>query len=338
MSAVFLSYRRVDSEAWCRRLSDHLSLRFGDDMVFRDVDDLKAGMQWQREIDAALRGTRVVLVLIGPLWFAKRQRLRLADPRDVLRREITMALKSPRRKVVPVLLGGASLPDPLQLPRPLRALCAWQAVSLRDRQWRSDVERLVERLREVMPAPRSAQSPLEQIHRRLQQEQDRYFELLDPRPQQALALARATLKTLNRVCPLHPQDADLQLVRGYTHKNIAMALQRRGQPEGAEQALDEAWRTFSTAARERPGDAGAWNGMGSVCMLRGQLKQALRCIERALRLEPGYQAAIHDKAVVLAALAAGGAQAAPSRSSRRSTLPTAERGKSGRNSTTRGRL
>jgi tetratricopeptide (TPR) repeat protein len=338
MSTVFLSYRRIDSQTWCKRLSDHLSLRFGDDMVFRDVDDLKAGMQWQREIDAALRGTRLVLVLIGPKWLAKSQRQRLADPRDVLRREITLALQSPRRKVVPVLLGGASMPKPTLLPRPLRALCDWQAVSLRDRQWRPDVERLVERLHELMPARRSDGSALEQVHHRLQQEQSRYFELLDQHPQQALTLARATLKTLNRVCPLHPQDSDLQLVRGYTHKNVAMALQRRGQWEGAEQALEEAWRTFSTATRERPADAGAWNGMGSVCVVRGQLKQSLRYIERALRLHPGYPAALQDKAAVLAALANRGAQTAPSRSSRLSTLPTAERGSSGRNSTTRGRL
>jgi hypothetical protein len=118
MPRVFVSYRRADSAAWCKKLSDHLSLRFGDDMVFRDVDDLQPGMRWRREIDAALRGAEVVLVLIGPQWFTPGQRHRLADPRDVLRQEIATALRSPRRKVVPVLLGGATLPDAAALPRP----------------------------------------------------------------------------------------------------------------------------------------------------------------------------------------------------------------------------
>jgi hypothetical protein len=303
MPALFLSYRRVDSAVWCARLSNHLSLRFGDDMVFRDVDDLQAGMRWQREIDAALRGTRVVLVLVGPRWFAASQRRRLADPRDVLRREIAAALASPRRKVVPVLVGGASMPDPKQLPRALRPLCSWQAVALRDRQWRADVERLVERLRELMPVPRDAVSALERIHGGLQQQQDRFFELLDSAPRRALMLARSTLQTLNRVCPAHPRDTDLQLVRGYTHKNIAMVLQRLGQDEAAEQALDEAWRTYSTAAQERPADAGAWNGMGSVCLVRGQLKPALRYIDKALQRVPDYPAALHDRAALLSLLA-----------------------------------
>ncbi len=302
MPSVFLSYRRVDSAAWCARLSDHLSLRFGDDMVFRDVDDLRAGMRWQQEIDAALRGTRVVLVLIGPKWFSARQRRRLADPRDVLRREIATALESRRRKVVPVLLGGASLPRAADLPRALRLLCEWQAVALRDRQWRPDVERLVERLRELVDVQRSTRTTLEQIHDRLQREQTQYFALLDGNPKRALVVAQSTLQTLNRVCPLHPQDTELKLVRGYTHKNVAMAQQRLGRVDAVEQALDQAWRTFTTATRERPDDAGAWNGMGSVAMLRGKVKEALRYIDKALSLMPDYPAALHDRAVALAAM------------------------------------
>jgi tetratricopeptide (TPR) repeat protein len=279
-----------------------LSLRFGDDMVFRDIDDLKAGMRWQQEIDAALRGTLVVLVLIGPKWFSAGQRRRLADPRDVLRREIATALQSPRRRVIPVLVGGATLPKSAQLPRALRPLCEWQAVALRDRQWRPDVDRLVERLRELVNVPSSTRITLEQIHDRLQGEQTRYFALLDNNPKGALEVAQSTLRTLNRVCPSHPQDAELKLVRGYTHKNVAMAMQRLGHTVAAEKALDEAWRTFTTATRERPRDAGAWNGMGSVAMLRGELRPALRYIDKALSLMPDYPAALQDRATVLAAM------------------------------------
>lgn len=300
MPAVFLSYRRADSAAWCERLSDHLSLRFGDDIVFRDVDDLQPGMRWRREIDAALRGAVVVLVLIGPHWFAVRQRRRLADPKDVLRREIATALRSPRRKVVPVLLGGASLPDSAALPPPLRSLCEWQACPLRDRQWRRDVEALVERLRQLVPG--LGRLTLAQIHQRLQDEQERYFELLGGNPQRALALAHTTMRRLNRVCPRYPQDADLQLTRGYCHKNIAMALQRLGRGDEAKLALEQADRTFRTAVAERPADAGAWNGLGSVAALRGQLKQALRHVDKALKLVPAYPAALEDKRQLLAAL------------------------------------
>jgi hypothetical protein len=40
MAAVIRSYRRSDGAARCVRLSDHLSLPFGEEIVFRDVDDL----------------------------------------------------------------------------------------------------------------------------------------------------------------------------------------------------------------------------------------------------------------------------------------------------------
>jgi tetratricopeptide (TPR) repeat protein len=302
MPAVFLSYRRSDSAAWCARLSNHLNLRFGDDIAFRDIDDLLPGMRWRREIDAALRGAVVVLVLIGPQWFATRQRRRLADPKDVLRQEIATALRSPRRKVVPVLLGGAALPDADALPRPLRALCEWQACPLRDRQWRRDVEALVERLRQLVPG---LGTTLAQIRQRLSDEQERYFALLDEDPKGALAAASATIRTLNRVCPRHPQDADLQLTRGYCHKNIAMALQRLRRNDAADLALDEAERTFRTATSERPDDAGAWNGLGSVAAVRGRLKEALRHVDKALQLEPNYPAALHDWRELKAALGAG---------------------------------
>lgn len=303
MPAVFLSYRRRDSAAWCGKLSDHLSLRFGDDIVFRDVDDLQPGMRWRREIDAALRGAEVVLVLIGPQWFDARQRRRLADPKDVLRQEIATAMRSPRRKVVPVLLGGSAMPDAQALPKALRALCDWQACELRDRQWRRDVATLVERLRELVPG--LGRITLAQIHQRLQAEQERYFALLDDSPARALATARATMRLLNRACPRHPQDAQLQLVRGYCHKNIAMALLRMQRQDAAAQALDEADRTFRTAVRERPRDAGAWNGLGSVAALRGQPKRALQNVNKALELAPDYAAALHDRQQLLAAMERG---------------------------------
>ncbi len=303
MPALFLSYRRADSAAWCARLGEHLNLRFGADLVFRDVDDLAPGMRWQREIEAALRGTQVVLVLIGPKWFAPRQRARLADPRDVLRREIAAALASPRRKVIPVLVGGARLPAAEALPRPLRSLLAWQACPLRDAHWRRDVTVLVERLRELVPALR--RGTLAEIHTELWQQQERYFALLDATPARALAQAQRTLRLLDRVCPRHPQDGDLQLTRGYSHKNVAQALQRLGRGDEAGAALDTAERTFRTALAERPADAGAWNGLGSVLALRGRLREALRCVDKALKLQPDYPAAQADRAQLLAALGRG---------------------------------
>lgn len=43
MAGVFISYRRTDGGGWAGRLRDHLTLRFGPNLVFQDVDDLEKG-------------------------------------------------------------------------------------------------------------------------------------------------------------------------------------------------------------------------------------------------------------------------------------------------------
>jgi hypothetical protein len=300
MAGVFISYRRADSLAWCDRLSGHLALRFGDDLVFRDLDDLKPGVRWRREIDASLGGAEVVLVMIGPRWFSKLQRRRLLDPGDVLRQEVARALRGPRRKVIPLLVGGAKMPHRADLPAPLRPLCEWQACMLRDRGWRLDVEKLVERLRELIPA--LGRGTIERIYQELTDDQMRYFAALDGNAAKALKIARDTLRKLNRVCPRHPQDVWLQLTRGYTHKNVAQALVRLGRDLEAADALDLAESTFATAVAERPRDAGAWNGLGSVEAVRGNLRKALKYVNKALAIQPDYPEAQQDRAGILAAL------------------------------------
>jgi hypothetical protein len=43
MSRVFISYRRADSAQSASKLYRHLSLRFGKDLIFQDVEDIKPG-------------------------------------------------------------------------------------------------------------------------------------------------------------------------------------------------------------------------------------------------------------------------------------------------------
>src|SRR5215470_8650115 len=107
MAGIFISYRRADSQIWADQLADSLILRFGGGLIWRDVDDIPAGEPWSREIRRALAAADAVLVLIGPDWLGNP---RLAERRDVLRHEIETALRS-RASVVPVLVGGAGIPE-----------------------------------------------------------------------------------------------------------------------------------------------------------------------------------------------------------------------------------
>ena len=298
MAGVFISYRRTDSGGWAGRLFDHLSLRFGKDLVFQDFDDIKPGENFLEVIRKGIKTCDVTLVLIGPNWLKNAEgRRRLDDPQDVLRMEISEALKGDRI-IIPVLLGKAGMPAPEDLPDPVKALSTKNAVEIADSRWNYDVGQLMARLRElILPAKESLS--LKQVQQELDRMQRRYFELLPHNAAEALELAQKTLAFLDHVCPLYPQDSYLQLVRGYLHKNEAMALRNFGRYEEVEKALNQAERVFDTMLLERPEDAGAWNGKGSVEALRGNLKEALGFIDRALQIDPNYEAARGDREEIL---------------------------------------
>jgi tetratricopeptide (TPR) repeat protein len=298
MSRIFISYRRADSAGHAGRLSDKLNLSFGQNLTFYDFEDIKPGTDFLHQIRAAISECKVMLVLIGPYWLKDvTDRQRLDDPRDVLRLEVTDALKRDIT-VIPVLLGGAKMPSAEDLPDPLKTLSRRQAVEITDSRWAYDVEQLIERLRElIMPVmPGERQIPLAQARQKLNQNQLDYFKLLANKPAEALELAQKGLAFLDQVSPIYPGDLYLQSVRGYLHKNRAMALRKLHRYEEFEKALVEANRVFDTLARE---SAGVWNGKGSVEALRGNFKEALHFIDLALSIDPDYEAAKRDRETIV---------------------------------------
>lgn len=303
MSGLFLSYRRKDSGPWVERLHEHLAVRFGESIVWRDVDDIALGKDFLRQIRGAVARADAVLVIIGPDWLKGR---RLFQPQDVLRGEVEVALGS-RKEVVPVLVGGARMPQRRQLPESIAALPARQAATLRDGEpWGNDINALIEGLREIVHARRKPQ-PLRSLHAKLDKAQYRYFELLEAKQTEAaLDFARAMLRLLDEQSPLYPQDPMLQLCRGYFLKNEFMALRDLGRAEEAEQRLLLAGRLFETLRQENGMRlAAAYNGIGSVQALSGEFETALRWIDAALALLPDYPAALEDRRMVLQHLGRG---------------------------------
>jgi hypothetical protein len=67
---------------------------------------------------------------------------RIADPDDFVRLEVETALQRPEVTPIPVLVSGAQMPRPEQLPEPLRPLTRRNALELSDVRWRYDVGRL----------------------------------------------------------------------------------------------------------------------------------------------------------------------------------------------------
>jgi hypothetical protein len=146
---VFLSYRRGDVGGYAGRLTDVLLQRLGAKNVFHDVTVIAPGQDYTAAIDRALDDSDAVLVMIGPGWLTAatpQATRRLFEADDYVRLELAGALHRNVR-VVPVLVGGASLPVAADLPDELQGLVQRQAVVLHDETWYQDVEGLVRSLR-----------------------------------------------------------------------------------------------------------------------------------------------------------------------------------------------
>src|SRR5580700_5429561 len=95
LSAIFISYRRSDSEGEAGRLFDELVYRFSERSVFMDVDAIKPGRDFRKAIEENIHSCSVVLVMIGPQWLESvdaEGRQRLEDEKDYLRLEVASAL------------------------------------------------------------------------------------------------------------------------------------------------------------------------------------------------------------------------------------------------------
>lgn len=94
MRAIFVSYRRDDSQGEAGRLFDDLVAVFGENSVFMDVAAIEAGRYFRKAIDDSVATCGVLLSIIGKGWIdAKNEsgRRRLDDPADFVRLETASA-------------------------------------------------------------------------------------------------------------------------------------------------------------------------------------------------------------------------------------------------------
>src|ERR1700730_863266 len=68
VSGVFISYRREDSSGYAGRLFDILSVRFGREHTYMDLDTIKGGDNFAAVIDEKIGLCNVLLAVIGERW------------------------------------------------------------------------------------------------------------------------------------------------------------------------------------------------------------------------------------------------------------------------------
>ena len=152
MDGIFINYRRDDSAPYAGRLYDHLRHSFPEQKVFMDIDAIDPGEDFVDAINRTLESSRVVLAIIGRSWVAAADdtgQRRLDNPDDYVVRELSAALAS-KARVIPVLVGGASMPRTDALPLPLAALARRHAIEVSDTRFSSDADRLGAAIRKLL--------------------------------------------------------------------------------------------------------------------------------------------------------------------------------------------
>ena len=150
---VFISYRRVDTDASANALRQSLEHEFGDAAVFQDVQDIGGGDSFPAVLEVALDRVAVMLVVIGPTWLTVQDKFgdrRLKLEGDWVALEVSTALANPDITVFPLLVDGAAMPTTEELerlPEGLRGLGLRQGWPLRHEAWDLDISPVIDTIR-----------------------------------------------------------------------------------------------------------------------------------------------------------------------------------------------
>ncbi|HKE24657.1 MAG TPA: TIR domain-containing protein, partial [Bryobacteraceae bacterium] len=142
---ILISYTREDSAGYAGRLYDRLRA-LGRDRIFMDVDSIRPGDDFVDAIRRMIDACSVALVLMGPKWLSKMRESTFLM--EELRRLVTEAGRGTIR-VIPVLVGGATMPSGNDLPVELQPLSRFNAFQISDVYFQRDVDRLVDIFRQL---------------------------------------------------------------------------------------------------------------------------------------------------------------------------------------------
>ena len=161
MPHIIISYRRADSDAIAGRIRDRLANHFGENSVFMDIDSIPFGTDFRQYIQEALAQNDILVAVIGPKWLGpgKDGHLRIAEETDPVRIELETALKK-GSPVIPVLVGGATMPTPSELPASLIDLSYRNAAEVdAGRDFHQHMDRLIRSMDHILE--RTSKSPAE---------------------------------------------------------------------------------------------------------------------------------------------------------------------------------
>jgi TIR domain len=170
---IFISYRREESRWSARSLYDRLSASFGPKQIFMDIDAIALGEDFIKAIERTVSECDVLIAIIGANWLTSKDDQgdrRLNDPEDFVRMEIANALSRDIR-VIPVLVDGALMPRPTELPDDLKPLVRRNALRISDTSFDGDCQRLVAAIKQVLETERLQKERLEAQRHELEEKE-----------------------------------------------------------------------------------------------------------------------------------------------------------------------
>jgi hypothetical protein len=129
MSRIFIVYRQSDSGFLARQIADRLAGQFGAQRIVTIAQEPPQSAAVVQDTLMLATTSAVVLPIIGPAWASDP---RLNYPTDLVRQALEAALAQPAVQVLPVLVGGAMMPNPQLLPPGLQPLCYRSVSGVRD--------------------------------------------------------------------------------------------------------------------------------------------------------------------------------------------------------------
>jgi TIR domain len=123
-----------------------------------DVDAIQPGVDFVSYLYDQINSCEIFLSIIGPNWLESRDhegRRRLYNPDDFVRIEVRAALER-KIRTIPVLVEGAQMPPPTELPEDVRGLTMIQALSISHNRFNDEMEYLFRAISGWSDTPKSS--------------------------------------------------------------------------------------------------------------------------------------------------------------------------------------
>jgi hypothetical protein len=149
---IFISYRRRQSLAEAQHLATILAKEFGARRIFIDVRGIDGFSDWFDTLKQQVEGTAAMISVVGKDWLSA---LDAKDhppgetTKDFVRFEIAEALRR-NVPVLPVLLDGAAMPLPGQLPPEMQGLLRRQGMKIRGEEFPQDAAAVARQLKKLL--------------------------------------------------------------------------------------------------------------------------------------------------------------------------------------------